>query len=587
MKKKLTIFLIILVTSLCSVFAVEMSYYLISNDSTISLAMDEYRYTDRTFNRVWSSSYKNNTGKFKVTCNAGTEFGFEIADVNEYFQGNRLHQGFSDFIVEYDPTVLTLVSSPSEVDVISPTCVKAKVMNQNALFFKANPISFVHSTEIIIQSIDTYGFFAPKITADVTVFSAFYEKQWKLSSENKIYESQSRVYNSYEAYLISSEGAIEMKEGCSFRLIPDTSVNPLGYRLDAKNNLYIVKYDSAYLTCTGFDYSATNKYKRVYGISENNTERVVVVDATKGIELARNQLDIENDTLTVIEIYPYPFFFDGTKGFKVNCNLIGNKKVEMAREKSTRLYGAKPYTYIISNSNEGIRTRGLTVGDNRVYVEINNMNTVTHTYQYYLEALNYEGCITKTSKIKNENIRSSLFSLNMDLSLNQKAFSCEDYLNGDEVKLRLHVIDQTDDVRYYYDFSYPIDDLEPNFWEVSNITAATNGSVSLGALVDTQVWIDGEISASTTEDRFDKGYIVVYGPDNTRVAYETLSFYTGNNSLTAGTLSNGWSNKKMFDHRSISFTPTTTGTYKVVFYGWNEYGNYNTGKCVGRFTVTK
>ena len=155
------------------------------------------------------------------------------------------------------------------------------------------------------------------------------------------------------------------------------------------------------------------------------------------------------------------------------------------------------------------------------------------------------------------------------------------------MKLRLHVIDQTDDVRYYYDFSYPIDDLEPNFWEVSNITAATNGSVSLGALVDTQVWIDGEISASTTEDRFDKGYIVVYGPDNTRVAYETLSFYTGNNSLTAGTLSNGWSNKKMFDHRSISFTPTTTGTYKVVFYGWNEYGNYNTGKCVGRFTVTK
>ena len=73
MKKKLTIFLIILVTSLCSVFAVEMSYYLISNDSTISLAMDEYRYTDRTFNRVWSSSYKKNTGKFKVTCNAGTE----------------------------------------------------------------------------------------------------------------------------------------------------------------------------------------------------------------------------------------------------------------------------------------------------------------------------------------------------------------------------------------------------------------------------------------------------------------------------------------------------------------------------------
>ena len=80
---------------------------------------------------------------------------------------------------------------------------------------------------------------------------------------------------------------------------------------------------------------------------------------------------------TAIEVVPYPFFMDSKRSVKVVLNVGKWEKVEMANDKTTRLYGVYPYDVIVSKNNFDIKTRGLSVGNNEISVEWKNFNTIS------------------------------------------------------------------------------------------------------------------------------------------------------------------------------------------------------------------
>lgn len=595
MKKRIIIFAIILIAVTCSLFAYTIEYRLLCNDASLNEEIERFYsysiYEDTQFNLDWpyyqliskDTSNSNYSGSFSVNCLAGSEFGFSI---KKLYEQHNYESFVNDFIVEYDPNNVTLLTKTVSKEVVSPTKIKAMIKGYNEVFFKANPVLTNTKAYITIigDASSSYYNFETVVAVDIKT-AANSPNLWYLHTNDSISKKSSWDYNLYyyetplESGMSFTPLALE-----EFSLYPSSAINRIGYVKDS--DLYVVKYDSAYVTCNGINTTETNNYKKLYGIQENSSEKIVVVNGKNGIKFTRNGVIETSYKTSSIEVVPYPFFMDSNRSVKLSLNVGGWKKVEMAKDETTRLYGAYPNEFVVSKNNVDIKTRGLTVGDNLITVSWRTFNTTYHQYEYYLETLNYKNSISANSNYGTTLGYNLSDGVRFALNLSSSAFRHEDYLNNEEVKIRLHVLDVTDRVDYYYDFEYPLEDLEPNFWSISDFTTATNGDVNMGTLVDTTVYFDFKVKSTTPQDQFDSGYIVIY--DNTRTkVYSAYFELRRSNDATSGTLSYGWGKNTLFYSLNNSFTPKSTGTYYVDIYGWNYYGNYNVGKYSTTFKVSK
>lgn len=601
-KKRLALFALILVAVTCNLFATNYYYYyLFSNDYSICEGLNNsYGYEDGSFKKNWKAEKEIvvekvygdnpelNKGVFNINCGAQTEFGFYARERYEYNYSYD-YIDYDDYIVEYDPKAVTLVTKASKLELISESRIRATISYNREVIFKANPVLSTTYTSIRIVE-DSNSTYYPIIDARVTINPVSASKElWYIYSNDVELVDYSYYYDLFDhgrflRNVIDSSMKITALPLSEFYLYPSESINTIGYT--GNKDLYVVKYDSKYFTCSVVDNVKTKTYKDAYGIQENSTETIVVVDASKAIKFTRNNIIPDSPATTSIEIVPYPFFMDTDRSLKISVDLGGMTNVEMAKDKTTRIYAPNPYYYVTSKSNFDVKTRGLTVGENEIKISWKNFNTVRHSYRYYLETLNYKGYISECSEYidsnNNDPGRSEYFTLN----LSRGAFKCEDYLNGEEVKIRLHVLDDTDRVHYYYDFTYPLEDLEPNFWSITNFAVATNGDEKLGALVDTEVWFDFNMKATTPQDQFDCGYIVIYDSTRTKV-FSTSFSLRRETGVTEGAFTSGWGKNKLFSRGYSSFTPKSTGKYYVDIYCWNDYGYYNVGKYSTTFTISK
>ena len=587
MKKRIFVFAIILIVVACSLFADNIKYSLICNEKNLNDELRTNYGKDHQFELDWAyyqNVYKSNPiedgdlnlCRFRIYCGAGTEFGFTITDNGK---------DVDDYVVEYDPTQLTLVTKTISKEIVSPRQIKAKISIYREVFFKANPV--LENGVSYISIIGDADSIRSK-TINATVFvntAANTQGLWELHTKKSV-SDESRNYSSISNYrtpLVSgmSFNPLPLEE---FYLYPSGSVNRIGYV--ANSDLYVVKYDSAYVECNAINTTETRNYKKLYGIVENTSEKIVVVNGKNGIKFTRNNNLETSYKTTAIEVVPYPFFMDSKRSVKVVLNVGKWEKVEMANDKTTRLYRPYPEENIVSKNNFDIKTRGLSVGNNEITVEWKNFNTISHLYHYYLETLNYKGSISAYSNYEERTTSSQEMYGDFVLNLSSSAFRHEDYQNNEEVKIRLHVLDVTDNVDYYYDFEYPLEDFTPNYWTISDFTTATNGDVNTGTLVDTNVYFDFKVNATTPQDQFDYVYLVIY--DNTRTkVYSTRFELTKSSDATSGTFSSGWGNNQLFSYLRDYFSPKKVGKYYVDIYGWNKYGNYNIGKYSTTFNVSK
>lgn len=593
MKKRIFLFAIFLIVVACSLYAYTIEYRMLCNDNSLNGNLTWYNVEDNQFGLNWTycqniEKYDSNNNlddmrvcSFDIDCGAGTEFGFTI---KEYLDNNR--SNVRDYLIEYDPTKVTLLTKTASKEIVSPTKIKAKIdWSDEEVFFKVNPVLEDTRTYITIigNSFSSY-YQTVNVTVDIKT-AANTQDLWYLHTKRSVSEKSNRnsSLSNYLTPLVRGMSFVPLPFE-EFYLYPSSSVNRIGY--DGNSDLYVVKYDSNFVDCNSINTTETNKYKKLYGIIENTSEKIVVVNGKNGIKFTRNN-NLETSYKTIaIEVVPYPFFMDSRRSAKVVLDVGKWEKVEMANDKSTRLYGAYPSDEIVSMSNYNIETRGLSVGDNEITISWNNFNTTDHFYHYYLETLNYKGSISAYSNYGEITTSSQRMNDDFVLNLSSSAFRHEDYQNNEEVKIRLHVLDVTDNVDYYYDFEYPFEDFTPNYWSISDFTTATNGDVNTGTLVDTKVYFDFKVNATTPQDQFDRGYIVIY--DNTRTKVYSTSFELGRSSdATSGTLSSGWGKNTLFSSSWFNFTPKSTGTYYVDIYGWNIYGNYNIGKYSTTFKVSK
>lgn len=372
-------------------------------------------------------------------------------------------------------------------------------------------------------------------------------------------------------------------------------------RLDCSCYYVAVTYDkSLFSISTKISETLTDKYNRDYG--EPNLGAYVTEVYKNGFQIEVNPRAI--DYLSLGEetyIYLTPIQFDSktdkitryiTRGDGLDYRYLDNKVQVSFNIKNDEITIGKNKETVVYDFNTGfgiatsflynyLRFEFLIIGNNSVFVSYQNQVSVKHNYKVSLKALNYKNSVNTSIEGKSEFTFTDYGgrSFTFDVNLNSSIVNTDDYKRKEEVKFKFILEDLTDGVTYVSTFSYPIGNFENNFCEISNLQAATNGDINLGALRDTNVYIDMDLSAFSAEDRVDYLYIRVTNPRNKDDMEDYTVRVDFNSSSTKGTLG-GWGQNRQFSKEVFSFVPKSSGNYKVEVLGYNyledKYiGNYN------------
>ena len=263
---------------------------------------------------------------------------------------------------------------------------------------------------------------------------------------------------------------------------------------------------------------------------------------------------------------------------------------EMADDASTRVYGFTT-NEVLYNELLGLNVRGIingTVSD--LTFSFKSIYQTGHEYMIFAQPMNYTDNLNLYFDYNSntyEYIPSKTVSYaNSDYKMYIRSsgiFDSEDFKNGNDVIIRMFILDKTDNVTYYKDITYPVEDFTNAMSGVDSFAVATNGNPSLGAIVNTEVWIDGTTFAYSEDDLFSNVKVIIYDPSG-EVAYK--DYWGMNGKATSGTITSGWSGStELFTKRFSYFTPKSVGKYKVRVCSYSNNG-YNVNYNEFEFNVT-
>lgn len=159
------------------------------------------------------------------------------------------------------------------------------------------------------------------------------------------------------------------------------------------------------------------------------------------------------------------------------------------------------------------------------------------------------------------------------------------YQTGTAV-LTLKIVDETEGILYTYSKEYVVEPTQNrDFLTLSDIQAVTNGNTKLGALANTNVYLDASLEAISVENRCTNVLVQVFDSAGNRMLSSKVGLGTSSKSLK-GTLSDGWGSTNAFSrlNSSLDFTPSQAGTYTVYVYAFDDSG-FLLGKWNTRISV--
>ena len=258
-----------------------------------------------------------------------------------------------------------------------------------------------------------------------------------------------------------------------------------------------------------------------------------------------------------------------------------SKVVEMEQEQTSRLYAPWISNQIAVTDGRGIeyRSYAITTGDNTFRAGVRNLTTTSRRYSMSLEIdTDCDGLQLVASD--KESVTTSSSEINNRFTLRYNG-----YQTGTAV-LTLKIVDETEGILYTYSKEYVVEPTQNrDFLTLSDIQAATNGNTKLGALANTNVYLDASLEAISVEDRCTNVLVQVFDSAGNRMLSSKVGLGTGSKSLK-GTLSDGWGSTNAFSrlNSSLDFTPSQAGTYTVYVYAFDDSG-FLLGKWNTRISV--
>ena len=258
-----------------------------------------------------------------------------------------------------------------------------------------------------------------------------------------------------------------------------------------------------------------------------------------------------------------------------------SKVVEMEQEQTSRLYAPWISNQITVTDGRGIEysSYAITTGDNTFRAGVRNLTTTSRRYSMSLDIdTDCEGLQLVASD--KESVTTSSSEIN-------NRFTLRYYGNqtGTAI-LTLKIVDETEGILYTYSKEYVVEPTQNrDFLTLSDIQAATNGNTKLGALANTNVYLDASLEAVSVEDRCTNVLVQVFDSAGNRLLSSKVGLGTGSKSLK-GTLSDGWGATNAFSRLNsyLDFTPSQAGTYTVYVYAFDDSG-FLLGKWNTRISV--
>ena len=371
------------------------------------------------------------------------------------------------------------------------------------------------------------------------------------------------------------------------------------YTIFDENDMEMLLYNPEYLAPLNTGYRKVDGNDFLEGYDKENIRTVLESQAVK-INEDRNIISMGFNTpamfkvvkelapgsepeITILSLFPKNNYNNNFgRPFDLGVVVIPyNKVVEMEQEQTSRLYAPWISNQIAVTDGRGIEysSYAITTGDNTFRAGVRNLTTTSRRYSMSLDIdTDCEGLQLVASD--NESVTTSSSEIN-------NRFTLRYYGNqtGTAV-LTLKIVDETEGILYTYSKEYVVEPTQNrDFLTLSDIQAATNGNTKLGALANTNVYLDASLEAISVEDRCTNVLVQVFDSAGNRMLSSKVGLGTGSKSLK-GTLSDGWGATNAFSRLNsyLDFTPSQAGTYTVYVYAFDDSG-FLLGKWNTRISV--